>query len=64
MRKKWFSRKFLLLTFLFLEAGIFKYQGKIGDTIWLVASAVGVFGFAVIDAWLMSNGTYKKPDGK
>jgi hypothetical protein len=62
--KKWASRKFLLMTALFIEAGIFKYQGKIGDTAWLIASAVGVFGLVVVLAWLQEKGVYNRPDSK
>lgn len=60
MKEKWTSRKFLLLTALFVTAQILKWQGKVGDTAWLIASAIGVFGFAVINAWLLVNGVYKK----
>ena len=51
---KWRSRKLLLMTALFLEAGLFKFLGKIGDTVWLIASCVGTFGFIVVRAWLDS----------
>jgi len=52
--KKYLSRKFILMTLLFLEAAILKYQGKIGDYAWLVASLVGVFGYVVVRAWLQT----------
>ena len=52
--KKFLSRKFILMSLLFLEAGILKFQGKIGDYAWLIASLVGVFGFVVVRAWLQS----------
>jgi hypothetical protein len=42
------------MTALFVEAGIFKWQGKIGDYAWLIASLVGVFGFVVARVWLQS----------
>ncbi|MDD5010186.1 MAG: hypothetical protein PHC68_17515 [Syntrophorhabdaceae bacterium] len=45
---KFFQRKFLLMTAIFIMAQIMKWQGKIGDIPWIVASALGVFGFAVI----------------
>jgi hypothetical protein len=45
---KFFSRKFLLMTALFVLAQIMKWQGKIGDWAWLAASVLGVFGFAAL----------------
>ena len=45
---KFFQRKFILMTALFVMAQIFKWQGKIGGWEWFAASAVGVFGFAVL----------------
>lgn len=42
------------MSLLFIEAGILKYQGKIGDYAWLIASLVGVFGYVVVRAWMQS----------
>jgi hypothetical protein len=39
---------------LFVEAGVLKFKGLIGDYAWLIASLVGVFGFVVVRAWLQS----------
>lgn len=64
MKKKWTSRKFLLMTLLFIEAGLFKWQGKIGDTAWIIASAIGTFGLVVVLAWLQYKGVYNKPGDK
>lgn len=58
--RKWFSRKFLLLTALFVMAQILKFKGYIGDTAWLMGSAIGVFGFAALNAWMQ----YRKIYGK
>jgi len=62
--RKWFSRKFILLTLLFIEAFILKFNGKIGDTSWLIASIVGVFGFVAVVAFLQYKGVYDKQGGK
>jgi hypothetical protein len=42
------------MTALFVMAQIYKGLGKIGDTAWLIASAIGTFGFIVVRAWLDS----------
>ena len=62
MIKKWNSVKLFLGLLLFVEAGIFKYQGKIGDNTWLAASVVGTFGIAVIRAWLKNKGMNGNPE--
>jgi len=54
------SRKFLLMTALFIEAGFFKLFGIVSDTAWLIASAIGTFGFIVVQAWL--NNKYMNVD--
>lgn len=53
---KFFERKFMLLTALFVMAQIYKCLGKIGDTAWLAASCIGVFGFVVIRLWFKQKG--------
>jgi hypothetical protein len=58
--RKWTSRKFLLLTALFISAQILKYRGTIGDTAWLIGSTVGVFGFAALNAWMQYRNIYGK----
>jgi uncharacterized membrane protein len=58
MLKKWISRKFLLLTALFVLAQVLKFKGIIGDTAWLVGSTVGVFGFAALNAWMQYRKIY------
>ena len=45
---KFFERKFILMTALFVMAQIMKWQGKIGDWVWIAASIFGVFGFAAL----------------
>ena len=45
---KYFSRKFLLLTALFLIAQFYKGFGIIADWAWLAASAIGTFGYAAL----------------
>ncbi len=56
---KFFERKFILLTALFIMAQVCKWNGKIGDTAWLVASCIGVFGFVVIRLWFNNKGDNK-----
>jgi hypothetical protein len=62
--KKWTSRKFILMTALFIMAQIFKWNGKIGDTAWIIASGIGTFGLIVVLAFLQYKKVYDKPEGK
>jgi len=50
-KNKYFSRKFILLTFLFFSAQALKWADKISDWAWLVASFVGTFGWAALELY-------------
>jgi uncharacterized membrane protein len=50
--KKYLSRKFLLSLALFVVTQVLKFQGKIGDTVWLLSSIGGIIGYAAILAYL------------
>ncbi len=63
--KKYISRKFLLLTALFVMAQYLKYCGTIADWAWLGASAIGTFGWAALELWFRyKNGGKLIPDGE
>jgi len=46
------SRKFLLMTALFIMSQIWIATSKITPFYWFLGSATGTFGFIVIRAWL------------
>lgn len=49
---KWYSRKFLLMTALFISSQILMWFEKIPSLYWLLGSTIGTFGFIVVRAWL------------
>ena len=48
-KSKYSSRKFILLTALFIMAQIFMWQKKIESVWWFTASVVGTFGWAALE---------------
>jgi hypothetical protein len=53
---KFLSRKFLLLTAMFIVTQILKFMGKIGDWPWIAATIVSIFGFAALQLYFKSKG--------
>jgi len=50
-KNKYLSRKFILLTALFIMAQIFMWQQKIEAVWWFTASCVGTFGWAALELY-------------
>lgn len=59
---KFISRKFILMTLLFVAAQVFKWNGKIDDLWWFAASVVGTFGYSALQLYFRSKAQAGSPD--